>query len=260
MLESSFRNLVAGRRLPDSLVAQLRRFATSLIEQGYADRTVWQKLQLLKDFGQWLGQNNLAVTKLDEQWVEAFLKRKRRVHRGDFKTLQQFLDHLRRHNVVPARNLACDRSPLAAILNRYETHLRTERGLVPVTIRRYLPFVHKFLLERFRGRPFLLKAVKASDISDFVLRHSPSMGIKTAQLMTTAFRSFLRYLFQKGKIQADLVASAATVADWRLATVPKYLTPEEVERLLKACRRRTPIGRRDYAILLLLARLGVRAE
>jgi integrase len=50
-----------------------------------------------------------------------------------------------------------------------------------------------------------------------------------------------------------------TVADWRLSTVPKYLTPEEVERLLKACNRRTPIGRRDYAILLLLARLGLRA-
>jgi len=258
MLESSFRNLVAGRRLPDSLVAQLRRFATSLIEQGYADRTVWQKLQLLKDFGQWLGQNNLAVTKLDEQWVEAFLKRKRRVHRGDFKTLQQFLDHLRRHNVVPARNLACDRSPLAAILNRYETHLRTERGLVPVTIRRYLPFVHKFLLERFRGRPFLLKAVKASDISDFVLRHSPSMGIKTAQLMTTAFRSFFRFLFQKEELQGNLAASVPTVADWRLSTVPKHLTPEEVERVLKACDRRMATGRRDYAILLLLARLGLR--
>jgi site-specific recombinase XerD len=259
MLESSFRNLVAAKHHPDPLVPQLRGITTSLIEQGYADETVRLKLQLLTNFGQWLRRNRLAVTNLDERLVEAFLKRKRRVHRGDLKTLQQFLDHLRVHNIVPARSVACDRSPLAAILNRYETHLRTERGLVTDTIRGYLPFVHKFLLERFRGRPFLLKAVKASDVSDFVLRHSHSMGVKTAQLMTTAFRSFFRFLFQKGELQTDLAASVPTVADWRLSTVPKFLTSEEVERVLKACDRRTATGRRDYTILLLLVRLGLRA-
>lgn len=239
MLESSFRN--------------------SLVEQGYADHTVRLKLQLLTNFGQWLRRKNLAVTNLDERLVDAFLKCKHRVHRGDSKTLQQFLDHLRRHNVVPARNLNCDKSRWADILNRYETYLRTERGLVTDTIRGYLPFVHKFLLKRFRGRPFLLKAVKASDISDFVLRHSHGMAVKRAQLMTTAFRSFFRFLFQKGELQADLAASVPTVADWRLSTVPKYLTPEEVEHMLKACNRSKATGRRDYTILLLLARLGLRA-
>jgi site-specific recombinase XerD len=137
--------------------------------------------------------------------------------------------------------------------------LRRERGLVTDTIRRYLPFVDKFLLERFRRRPFLLKALNASDISDFVLQHSHSMGVRTAQLMTTAFRSFFRFLLQKGELQANLAASVPTVADWRLSTVPKYLTPEEIERVLKACDRRMATGRRDYAILLLLARLGLRA-
>ena len=126
--------------------------------------------------------------------------------------------------------------------------MRPERGLVAVTIRGYLPFVHKFLLQRFRGKPFLLKAMKASDVSDFVLRHSPSMGIKTAQLMTTVFRSFFRFLFQKGELQTDLAASVPTVADWRLSTVPKFLTSGEVDRVLKACDRRTATGRRDYTI------------
>jgi site-specific recombinase XerD len=77
--------------------------------------------------------------------------------------------------------------------------------------------------------------------------------------MTTAFRSFFRFLFQKGELQVNLAASVPTVANWRLSTVPKYLTPKEVERLLQACNRRTAVGRRDYAILLLLARLGLRA-
>jgi integrase/recombinase XerD len=148
---------------------------------------------------------------------------------------------------------------LAHILNQYETHLRTERGLVAHTIEQYQSFVRKFLGERFRGQPLLLKAVKASDISDFVLRHTPSMNVKRAQVMTTAFRSFFRFLFQKGELRADLAPSVPTVANWRLSTVPKYLTRQEVERVLKACDRRTAVGRRDYAILLLLSRLGLRA-
>src|SRR5438270_13238774 len=169
------------------------------------------------------------------------------------------LYHPRRQTVVPARNLPPDRSPMSQILRQYETHLRTERGLVASTIQEYQSFVRDFLLERFHGQPFILKAVKASDMSDFVLRHAPSMAAGSAQTMTSPFRSFFLFLFQKGKLQADLAASVPTVAHWRLSTVPKFLTPQEVERVLKACNRRTAVGRRDYAILLLLARLGLRA-
>jgi site-specific recombinase XerD len=259
MLESSFQNLTAGCRLPDLFVVQLRRFASSLAEQGYAENTLREKVKLLAKCEEWLKRNRLAVVDLDEPLVGTFLKRRHRVHRGDAKTLQQFLDHLRRQSVVPARNLPRDRSPLAQILNRYEMHLSTERGLVAHTIQEYQSFVRKFLRERFRGQPLLLKAVKASDISHFILRHTASMRGKRAQVMTTAFRSFFRFLFEKGELQADLAASVPTVANWRLSTVPKYLTPKEVERVLKACDRRTAIGRRNYAILLLLARLGLRA-
>ena len=259
MLESSFQNLVAVNRLPDPLVVQLRKFTSSLQEQGYADETVRVKVKLVTNLVQWLKRNRFAVADLDEPRVEAFLKPRHREGMGDLRTLQQFLDHLRSQHVVPAPNLPVDRSPLAHLLNRYETHLRTERGLVAHTIVQYQTFVRKFLRERFRGRPLLPKAVKASDISGFVLRYAHGMNVRRAQLMTTAFRSFFRFRFQKGELQADLAASVPTVANWRLATVPKYLIRQEVERVLKACDRRTAVGRRDYAILLLLARLGLRA-
>ena len=259
MPESFFQNLIAANCLPDPLIVQLQRFLTSLIEQGYADETVRWKVKRIADFGQWLKQKGVAVADLGEALVEAFLKRQHRDRRGDLRTLQQFLDQLRRQHVVPARNLPCDRSPLAHILNQYETHLRTERGLVAHTIEQYQSFVRKFLGERFRGQPLLLKAVKACDISDFVLRHTPRMNVKRAQVMTTAFRSFFRFLFQKGEIGTDLAASVPSVPDWRQATVPKYLTPEEVQRVLGACNRRTASGRRDYVILIMLARLGLRA-
>lgn len=237
----------------------LRAFATSLVEDGYTDYTVQLKLGLLVCLGRWLQSTNRSITDLNEQLLEAFLKRKHRERKGDLKTVKEFLDHLRRQKVVPAPNLPRDNSPLAHILNQYEAHLRTERGLVACTIHEYQSFIRKFLLERFRSRPLLLKAMKASDISDFVLRHTPRMGVPSARMMTTAFRSFFRFLFEQGEVRADLASSVPRVANWRLSTVPKYLTPKEVKRVLKACDRRTALGRRDYAVLLLLARLGLRA-
>ncbi len=253
----------AHKRLQDlrdnQLGFHLRAFATSLVEDGYTDGIVQLKLGSLACLGRWLQSSKLSITDLNEQLLETFLERKHRKRKGDQRTLQQFLDHLRKQNVVPARNLPCDNSRLAHILKGYETHLRTERGLVAHTIKEYQSFARKFLLERFRNRPLRLKAVKASDISDFILRHAPSMTAPRAQTMTSAFRSFFRFLFQKGELQANLAASVPTVANWRLSTVPKYLAPKEVKRVLKACDRRTAVGRRDYAILLLLARLGLRA-
>ena len=258
-MQESF--VLAEKRIHGNpLELHLRTFATSLREAGYQDRAMYSKLGVIADLGLWLRRTRLAVTSdLDEQRLEAFVKHKQRMHRGDLKTLQQFLDHLRKRGVVSDRKLVPDQSPLAGILSRYEQHLRSERRLVSATILNYLSFARKFLIERFPEGPLLLKEIKASDISDFVLRRGCSISVGRAQIMTTAFRSFFRYLFQKGELQADLAASVPTVADRRLSTVPKYLTPEEVECVLKACNRSTTIGRRDYAILLLLARLGLRA-
>jgi site-specific recombinase XerD len=257
MLEKCLR---PNERLQDNpLGFHLQAFATSLVEDGYADVTVRWKLGLLADFGRWLARTRRAVTHIDEQLAEAFVKRRQQVRRGDSKTLKQFLDHLRKRAVIPDREPVRDPSPLANIWDRYEKYLRSERGLVTATVLSYRPFVREFLVARFREGPFLLREVKPSDISDFVLRHGHQMAVRTAQLMTTAFRSFFRFLFQKGELQVDLAASVPRVASWRLSTVPKHLTREEVNRVLRACDRCTATGRRDYAILLLLARLGLRA-
>jgi site-specific recombinase XerD len=253
-------SLQAGQRLRGNpLASHLRTFVTSLLKNGYADATVHDKLSLLDRLGQWLRRTGLAVTHLDERLVGAFVKHRQRVQRGDLKTLQQFLDYLRELGVVPAQERVRDRSPRANTLSGYEQYLRSERGLVVATISHYQYFARKFLTTRFREGPFLLKAMKASDISDFILRHGQSMGVRRAQLMTTALRSFFRFLFQKGELPVDLAASVPTVANWRLSTVPKYLRAEEVKRVLQTCDRRTATGRRDYAALLLLARLGLRA-
>jgi site-specific recombinase XerD len=244
------------------LVSHLAPFAASLVEDGYVKSTVQSKLNLLSSFGQWLERRRLSITDFDEQFAERFIAYKQRtgrVHRGDRETIFQFLDHLRKRDLIPAPTPTCDDSPLAAILKRYERHLRSERGLAAATVINYLPCIRKFLMERFREKPPVIREVRSSDVSDFILRHAPTMSPRRAQLVTAAFRSFFRFLFQEGELQVNLALSVPSVADRRLATIPKYLSPDQVERVLGTCNRQTATGRRDYAILLLLARLGLRA-
>src|SRR6202451_4168719 len=263
MLKNSFERLETYPRLRDNpLVSHLASFATSLVENGYVKSTVQSKLNWLASFGQWLKRRRLSITDFDEQLAERFIaykRRKGRVHRGNRETLLQFLDHLRKRDVIPGPTPACDDSPLAALLARYERHLRSERGLAAATVINYLPCIRKFLIERFREKPPVIREVRSSEVSDFILRQAPTMSPRRAQLVTAAFRSFFRFLFQDGDLQVNLALSVPSVADRRLATIPKYLSPDQVERVLGTCNRRTATGRRDYAILLLLARLGLRA-
>jgi integrase/recombinase XerD len=241
------------------LESHLRIFATSLMDRGYRKKTIQDKLYLLATLGWWFGRNKLAISQLDESLVSAFVKQKGRVHALDLPTLRQFIDHLRKREVIPHRKVVPERSPLADILRAYEQYLRQERGLVPRTIRDHVFYVRKFLVKRFGKKPLVLKEIRVPDISDFIVRHCRGLSIGRARWVPTALRSFFRFLFQKGSLSSDLAASVLGVAHWEKATVPRYISSEEVQRVLKACDRRTPIGRRDYAILLLLARLGLRA-
>jgi integrase/recombinase XerD len=241
----------------DPLELPLRTFATWLTGEAYAQKTVQRKLRLLTELWNWLGRTGRVVTDLDERLLQAFAEYKQRVCCGDLRTLQQFLDHLRERDVVPDRKPVPDQPPWAELLSQYEKYLRSERGLTAAVISHYKYFVRKFLEERFPKGPVLPKEVKASDISAFVLRQGQS--VKSAQQMMTALRSFFRYLFQRGELVTNLGASILAGAHRRLSILPRYLCLREVERVLQACDCSTAVGRRDYAILLLLARLGLRA-
>ena len=127
----------------------LRAFATSLLESGYQERTIQDKLYLLTAFGWWFGRRRRAIAHIDERLVDALVRHRRRMRRADLGTLQQFLDHLRRRDVIPPRKLVPDQSPLAGILNAYEQYaLRTRArlqhdpwipALCPEVSRRALP-------------------------------------------------------------------------------------------------------------------------
>jgi site-specific recombinase XerD len=143
---------------------------------------------------------------------------------------------------------------------QYETYLRQERGLAPATIGRYWRFLRHFLVERFGEGPICLRTLAPDDISGFLLRHARSGSPGVAKLMVAAMRSFFRFLFRQGEIDHDLAGAVPTVPTWRHTELPRHLEADDVERVLQACDRSTSVGRRDYAILLLLARLGLRAS
>ena len=263
MLEKLFKQCAFIECLQrNPLAAHLDSFAASLAEDFYAVSTVRSKVLWIVQLGWWLQEKQITVAQVDERIIDTFLKELRqqgRLRRGQGPTTLQFLVHLRNQGIIPYPDPICDKSPLAELEHQYEKYLRIERGLTTATVVNYRPIVHRFLVHKYGDGPLRLEELKASDISTYVLTHAHSQSVKRAQLMVTALRSFFRFLLLSAKIQVDLAACVPTVADWRLSSVPKYLSEEEIQRLLDACDRSMSTGRRDYAVLLLLARLGLRA-
>jgi len=242
--------------------AYVESFAAHLTTCGYTPGTIRSQLKLLGRFNEWLIRRRSDIHQLNDELVATFLKQCTRRgfrHRGDAHTLRQFLLHLRTHGVLATLPPVVDDSPLGQLQREYARHLTTERGLAPVTVSSYVDVLRRFLAERFGNGPLDFGVLTVSTITTFVLRHARTMSPRYAQGMVSALRSICRFLRQRGAIDRDLAAAMPSVSDWRLATIPKYLSPEEVERVLQTCDRQTAVGRRDHAILLLLARLGLRA-
>lgn len=251
-------------RAQHSQVVQLElhadRFAALLAHEGYARTTVREKLQLLGDLSRWLKRRKLQATDLDEQRIRSFLKYRARRHRGgrgDVATSRQILGYLRDLGYVPAVPEPIDTTALGCIEQDFARFLSKERGLKPVTVAAYLRTMRCFL--RFGQDEFRLDALCLQDINRFILDRARRVRRSYAKSMVTALRSFLRYLQQRGAIAAGIATAVPSVANWRLSHLPKALAAAQVERLLACCDRNTPTGQRDYAILLLLARLGLRA-
>jgi site-specific recombinase XerD len=137
--------------------------------------------------------------------------------------------------------------------------LREERALAKATIVNYVRFVRMFLKDCFANGPATLSRLRAGDVVRFVQRRAPRLHLRTAKLLTTALRSFLQYGRYCGDIRLDLAAAVPVVANWSMSPIPWAIPPDQVRHLLAQINRRTAVGRRDYAILLLLARLGLRS-
>ncbi len=169
-----------------------------------------------------------------------------------------YLAMLRRMGVTPEAKAARP-SPSEQLTRAYERFLLEERNLVPQTVAHRRLVASRFLSEKFGGGPLNLSKLRAPDVTAFVQRHAHDHGPSDARHLVAGMRPFLRYLHYKGLIDTDLSLAVPTVARWSLSTLPKHLSAAQVRQVLRHCDRSTPLGRRNYAILLLLARLGLRA-
>ena len=243
------------------LGAHLDAFCASLSTLGYCRQTIREKVWAVARLARWMAKKRVAVVDLDEQRVDEFVGAQRRRSRRSVRhTLLRLLAQVRNAGVVPTPAPVRDDSPRAVLLARYEDYLRRERSLLDSTIAAYLPFVCALITECLGEDATRVSLLCPGDVRDFLLARVRRMAPKRAQYMATALRSFLRFLFLRGETETDLSLAVPTVRQWRLSSVPRHLAPQDVERLLRACDRSSATGRRDHAILLLLARLGLRGS
>jgi site-specific recombinase XerD len=263
MIEHFYAQTHSAQRLRSGpLEPHLDDFATFLQEQGYSRQAGQQKLRLAADLSRWLQRRRLPVEELEEEQVREFFDarwRRRRWHNSDQSSLSLLLSQLRQANIIPDKVVPSSQSPLDRVEQDYARFLIQERGLLPTTLASYLPVARRFLLSRFESGKLRLKALRSNDVSEFILRDQAAYSLKRVQLTTSALRSFLGHLYEAGQLATNLAAAVPAVALRRHCGLPRFLEPEQVERLLKHCDRGCPAGRRDYAVLLLLARLGLRA-
>jgi len=244
------------------LVPHLDAFAAVLSGQGYAGSTTKVKIRAVSELSQWLQKRHLAIEDLNESYINKFIRyRKKRtlLRSGVQLALKQFITFLREEGILSAFVPEIKVSEIQCIENSFAQYLQQERALSQATIDNYLPTIRRFLTERFRKRKIIFEKLCAQNISKFVLRYAHTISPGRAQTMVNALRSFFRFLHQRGEIAIDLAAAVPTVAKWQFSEIPKFLQPEQVKHLLESCNRSTGTGKRNYAILLLLSRLGLRA-
>jgi len=236
-------------------------FASEMRLEGHPFEVVRIKIRTVSRLSLWLKRRHLSASALCEARLGEFLSPQERRRGGVPGTVISLLEYLRRSGVVrrlrPVRSL----TPSELVERRFSEYLSKERLLANTTRIGYLWHVRHFLADRYGSGPTRFARLTAAEVTDYVLRHTRdhSRSAATAQTMTTALRSFLRFLRHQGEIDRDLAGCVPTVPSWELTKLPASLRPREVQRMLNACDQQTPVGRRNRAILLLLSRLGLRA-
>jgi integrase/recombinase XerD len=237
-------------------------FARELARLGFTTNSAGLQMGVVAHLSRWLSAERLSVGALDAGVVERFCAARCAAgYTGHLtaRSLVHLLAYLRGLGVVaPAEPRIAD-GPVEELLERFASHLTVERGLVDEAVAGYVhvarPFVERVLGPDGTG----LDRLDGTVVISFVVERVPRLSPKVASLTVTALRALLRYLHLERQIQWPLAAVVPSVSSPRLATLPKRLEGEQVRALLAACDTGTVTGRRDLAILTLLARLGLRA-
>ncbi len=249
-------------RVAEPLERFAEGFATELSRQGYTANSAALQLGLMAHASRWLAAQERDAAALDADAVDAFLAARRVAGYASFVTrraMAPLLGFLRGVGAAPAAVAPVAGTPAEVLLERYRRYLLVERGLAAGTARDYVDAVRPFLDGRAAAGGLGLERLTAAEVCAFVVARCPGQARGSAKLTVTAMRSLLGFLHVAGVIPRPLAGAVPSSASWRLAGLPRALEPWQVQRLLGSCDRRTAAGRRDFAIMTVLARLGLRA-
>jgi integrase/recombinase XerD len=247
--------------VPGPLAVHAVGFRQELAGRGYSRSRATGLLLLMARLSRRLAELGREVEELSDDDIEHFVSYRRSVSRDDrqltARAMAPLLEYLRGLGVVPR--------PAPAVLTVQERfvgafvdHLVTERGLAASTIDNYRRVAVGFLAMD-SGWPARIAEADAEHVTAFVLTQAVRRSVGSMNNVTTGLRVLLRWLYLEGHTPLSLVAAVPTAPSWRDSGLPRAVAPDQVQRLLAACDRRCNAGRRDLAILTVLARLGLRA-
>jgi integrase/recombinase XerD len=237
-------------------------FARWLVDQGYGLVSTRNQVLMAVGFSKWLRRKEMELSDISGADPGRYLlDRAQRPKLGDNAALRHLLAFLRSHKAI-AEEIEANQNltPVEQHVLAYEHYLQDARALSRQTIINYRPVVRDFLNFRFRDGEVSLTQLRAVDVTNFVQRRISRLNMRRAKIITSALRSFLSYARYRGDITLDLAAAVPIVANWSLSSIPRAIGRGEVTRLLASIDRDTPVGCRDYAMILALARLGLRSS
>ncbi len=237
-------------------------FRQQLAGQGYSPWTAIAHMQLMAQVSCWLAAHRLGAGALTAAGVASFLQDRRasgQARRLSPRGLVPLLGYLRGLGVAPEPTPPVPQSPLDQLLEHFAAYLVAERGLAEATVISYRSVAARFLDGRSPAHGVDLGELTAGEVSAFVAAECGRRSVGSVNNVVTALRALLRFLHVQGHTATSLATAAPTAPGWRGGGMPRALAAGQVARLLASCDRRTAAGRRDYAILVMLTRLGLRA-
>ncbi|MCM2446243.1 tyrosine-type recombinase/integrase [Rahnella sp. CG8] len=247
------------------LSPHLETYISSLVEEQYSVISVRTKAWHTVAFDAWLSVRSIHLKELSDTHIDQFHQRcyqprsdcfnEPRCH--EVAEIRQLLRYLREHKLCePAKSA---RPPTNDIVNDFNQFLLNDRGLAVNTVRSYCSNAKDFLIYHFGTDLVELSILSAKDIISFVRAKAPHIRPRTLKQVISGLRAFLRYAAYRGEISSSLVSAVPAVASWSTKpSLPRAIDPSHASALINSCNLNTPVGLRDRAILLLLARLGLR--
>lgn len=250
-----------SRRKAGVLARHVEGYRAWLAQHGYTDKSIRNMLKDLGQVGLWLSGQGLVARDLDEERLDRHLADLRKAGRRRVagpRGMVPLLTFLREAGVVPAAQAIA--SPTESLLERYRSWMESERGLSAATMLRYENTARRFLAEQATaGGVFAPHLLTGADLNAFLLRECARVSAGSAKGRVAELRSLMRFLHLHGVTPVRLGGAVPPVGGWRFASVPPTMAPGDVQRLLDCTPRQGPAGVRDYAILMLVARLGLRS-